>query len=487
MDTVVFFAAVSLLLSLVFTPVVRDLFKACNIVDQPDQLRKTHQGSIPRAGGLAILVSYFGTIGLALVVLPQGSRLMSHRENMFLGLLPAIALVFLTGLVDDIRGLQPKTKLVAQILAASWACWDGVRITAINDHPVASWWAIPLTVFWLIACTNAINLIDGMDGLAAGVALFATLAALSAAIVQGNTGLILAAAPLAGCLVGFLWYNFNPASVFLGDSGSLTIGFLLGCFAVIWCQKSATLIGVAAPLIALSVPLMDVSLSVSRRFISNRSIFAADRGHIHHRLLARGLPPRRAALLLYGVCGAASIVAVLLGYVGQPFGIGLMTVAGALACFGIWQLRYVEFEIARQLFVSGRFRRAVEEEMGIRRLQEGLNAAQSPEDCWALICNVSRDMHFNSVTLQSAAGVFEQRFNSAEENDVCQFRLTLGPGVNLLWEKRYQDCQTLASVAFLQILRGALQSKMSLAPADSVLAEPRGLARAAAASMGHTD
>src|SRR6476646_9925338 len=327
MNTIVFLTAASFVICLILTPVFRDLFKAFDIVDQPDQLRKTHQGLIPRAGGLAIAASYFGAIVLALVVLPQGSQLMTHHEKVFVGLVPAIALVFLTGLVDDIRGLTPKTKLAAQILAAAWACWEGVRITAINDQPVASWWAIPLTVFWLIACTNAINLIDGLDGLASGVALFATLAALSAATVQGNIGLILATAPLAGCLIAFLRYNFNPASVFLGDRGSLTVGFLLGCFAVIWCQKSATLIGMAAPLIALSVPLMDVSLSVSRRFISNRSIFAADRGHIHHRLLARGLQPRRAALLLYGVCGAAAVLAVLLGFVGYATGVVLMILA----------------------------------------------------------------------------------------------------------------------------------------------------------------
>ena len=170
-------------------------------------------------------------------------------------------------------------------------------------------WAIPLTILWLIACTNAINLIDGLDGLASGVALFATLAALSAAAVQGNIGLMLAAVPLAGCLVGFLRYNFNPASVFLGDSGSLTIGFLLGCFAVIWCQKSATLIGMAAPLIALSLRLWMSAYPFSPRFISDQVHFTADRGHIHHRLLAQGLQPRRAALLLYGVCGVAAIVA----------------------------------------------------------------------------------------------------------------------------------------------------------------------------------
>jgi UDP-GlcNAc:undecaprenyl-phosphate/decaprenyl-phosphate GlcNAc-1-phosphate transferase len=479
----------SFVLCLALTPVFRGLFKVFDIVDKPDQLRKTHQGSIPRAGGMAIAASYFGAIGLALVVLPQGSRLMSHHADVFVGLVPAIALVFLTGLVDDICGLKPKTKLAAQLLAASWACWGGVRITAINDHAVASWWAIPLTVFWLIACTNAINLIDGLDGLASGVALFATLAALSAAVVQGNIGLILATAPLAGCLVGFLRYNFNPASVFLGDSGSLTIGFLLGCFAVIWSQKAATLIGMAAPLIALSVPLIDVSLSVSRRFISNRSIFVADRGHIHHRLLARGLHPRRAALLLYGVCGAAGVVAVLLGFVGQPLGVGLMILASAFVCFGIWQLKYAEFEIARQLFVSGRFRRAVEEEIGMRRLQEGLSATRSLEDCWALICRVSRDMNFHSVTLHSAAGVFHERFNLAEENDVCHFRLTLSPGASLLLERRYQDCPDLASATFLQILRGALQAKMSAMPTttDYVLPEQHALARAAAASLCHTD
>ena len=312
---VFFLTAVSFLLCLLTTPVCRDLFKALNIVDRPDQLRKTHKGSIPRSGGLAIIVSYLGAIALAVIVLPQGSRLMSHHDKMFIGLAPAIALIFATGLVDDICGLKPKTKLAAQILAASWACWDGVRITAINDHLVASWWAVPLTVLWLIACTNAINLIDGLDGLATGVALFATLAALTAAAVQGNTGLVLAAAPLAGCLIGFLRYNFNPASAFLGDSGSLTIGFLLGCFAVIWCQKSATLIGMAAPLIALSFPLMDVGISVGRRFISNRSIFAADRGHIHHRLLERGLDSRRVALLVYGVCGVLAVIGVLVGFV----------------------------------------------------------------------------------------------------------------------------------------------------------------------------
>jgi len=487
-----FLSTVSFLLCLLLTPVCRDLFRALNIVDRPDQLRKKHKGSIPRSGGLAIVVSYLGAIALAVAVLPQGSRLMSHHDKMFIGLAPAVALVFATGLVDDICGLKPKTKLAAQILAASWACWVGVRITAINDHPVASWWAVPLTLLWLIACTNAINLIDGLDGLASGVALFATLAALTAAAVQGNIGLVLAAVPLAGCLVGFLRYNFNPASAFLGDSGSLTVGFLLGCFAVIWCQKSATLIGMAAPLIALSFPLMDVGISVGRRFISNRSIFAADRGHIHHRLLERGLDSRRVALLVYAVCGVLAVIAVLVGFVAQPFGVGLMILTWALACFAVWQLRFVEFEIAKQVLANRRFRKTVEEEMALRTLQEGLKTAESLQDCWALICRVSRDMNFQAITLDSPAGIFQERFHSSVEEDVCHVRLKFGPSSSLVLERSYIDGQTLATAAFLKIIRACLQAKTTLgepkivtSPVEYIVVpETRRLARAAVASTG---
>jgi UDP-GlcNAc:undecaprenyl-phosphate GlcNAc-1-phosphate transferase len=147
---------------------------------------------------------------------------------------------------------------------------------------------LPVTVLWLLACANAFNLIDGLDGLASGVGLFATLTTLCAALMHGDMELALATAPLAGALIGFLRYNFNPASIFLGDCGSLSIGFLLGCYAVMWSQKSATLLGMAAPAIVLAAPLVDTALSIARRFIQHKPIFGADRGHLHHRLLDRG-------------------------------------------------------------------------------------------------------------------------------------------------------------------------------------------------------
>src|SRR5436190_10487499 len=160
-----------------------------------------------------------------------------------------------------------------------------------------------------------------MDGLAAGIGLFATLTMLLAALSQGNLPLALATAPLAGCLLGFLRYNFNPASIFLGDSGSLLIGFLLGSYSVIWSQKSATLLGMAAPALALALPLLEVGLSIVRRFLGYEAIFTGDRGHIHHRLLDRGFTTRRVALLLYGACGVGASLSLTQGLLHQTYGV----------------------------------------------------------------------------------------------------------------------------------------------------------------------
>ncbi len=171
-------------------------------------------------------------------------------------------------------------------------------MVGVHTH---AWWSIPATILWLLACTNAFNLVDGMDGLAAGVGLFSTLTIFVAALLQQNMALAMATVALAGCLLGFLRYNFNPATTFLGDSGSLLIGFVLVCYGIIWVQKSSTFLGMTAPIMALSLPLFDVTLAIARRFLRTQSIFSADRGHIHHRLLDRGISPRKAVLLLYGL------------------------------------------------------------------------------------------------------------------------------------------------------------------------------------------
>ncbi len=189
----------------------------------------------------------------------------------------------------------------------------GIRVDIHILHSLPAWPGLgfALTVIWLIGCTNAFNLIDGMDGLAAGVGLVATVTMLIAALTQGNLPLALATMPLAGCLLGFLRYNFNGASVFLGDSGSLLIGFLLGCYGALWSEKSVTLVALTVPLLAVSIPLLEVVLSIVRRYLRNRPIFEADRGHIHHKLLERGLSPEGAVLTIYAFCGVVALLSLL--------------------------------------------------------------------------------------------------------------------------------------------------------------------------------
>ena len=155
--------------------------------------------------------------------------------------------------------------------AAAWAWEAGVRVSEVGTYPIPPWCGAALTVAWLVLCSNAFNLIDGIDGLAAGVGLAAAVTTLTAGLLHGDFMLALATAPLAGCLLGFLRYNFNPASIFLGDSGSLLIGFLLGCYGIIWSQTSATVVALAAPAMAVALPLLEVCLSVARRFLAKRA------------------------------------------------------------------------------------------------------------------------------------------------------------------------------------------------------------------------
>ena len=276
----------------------------------------------------------------------------------------------------------------------------GLRIESIAGAQIPLWVSFICTVLWVLVSTNALNLIDGLDGLCAGMGLLATLTLFGAALLYGNMPLAHATFPLAGALLGFLCYNFNPATVFLGDSGALLIGFLLGCYGMIWTQKSATLLSVTVPLLALSIPLMDVSLSVVRRFIGNRPIFGADRGHIHHRLLDRGLSARQAVLVLYVASTIPAALALLLAApsLGKFQALIIVLFCGA-AWFGIRQLRYSEFDMVGRLLFGGEFKRAVDSELRLTSATTALNSALSEEEWWGKVIDVARDMKWVRVTL----------------------------------------------------------------------------------------
>ena len=404
MYSLAFLAGASFLFALLITPVVRNTFRRLGLVDQPNE-RKRHPHGIPRVGGIAIFSAYVLAYAFMLLAHLRAGIKVWHGSELILHLAPAALIIFATGLIDDIWGLRPWQKLIGEFAAALIACWAGIRAQDFAGHHLITWFQVPLTILWLIACTNAVNLIDGVDGLATGVSLFATCTILFAALLQHNIALALATAPLAGCLLGFLRYNFNPATIFLGDCGSLLVGFLLGCYGVLWTDKAATILGMTAPLMALAIPLLDTSLAIARRFLRRQPVFTADRGHIHHRLLDRGLTPRKVALVLYA-CSALGAMCSLLMMDQHVSGV-VIIIFCAVTWIGVQQLGYVEFGTVGRMFLDGAFRRMLNSQVSLQTYQEQLIAAPTPERCWEIISEACKDAGFHHVQMVLAGRTFE--------------------------------------------------------------------------------
>jgi UDP-GlcNAc:undecaprenyl-phosphate/decaprenyl-phosphate GlcNAc-1-phosphate transferase len=407
MYSLLFLSALACLLSLALTPLLRGLARRRGWLDCPDGGRKFHTRAVPRVGGVAVACSYLLTFAIWLVLPLNATVLIQGHLALAFRLLPVAALLLAIGLADDLRGLSPRQKLAGQTIAAALACGAGVRVTTLADIPISGPLSVALTLAWLLMCTNAFNLIDGMDGLAAGVGLLASLTMLLAALLQGSVPLALATAPLAGALLGFLRYNRAPASIFLGDSGSLTVGFLLGCYGVLWTQKCATLLGLAAPVMALALPLVEIALSVGRRFLKGEPIFRADRDHIHHRLLRLGFSPRKAVFILY----AAASVAAGLSLLQSVGGRGVEGLVLVLFCAFVWvavqSLGYIEFGAASRLVLHGGLRRALHSEIALEEFRHAVESAVTPGQCWPVLERTSAVFGFASVELRLLGETFQ--------------------------------------------------------------------------------
>jgi UDP-GlcNAc:undecaprenyl-phosphate GlcNAc-1-phosphate transferase len=391
------------LISLILTPLVRDIFLKMGVVDVPDGERKLHWKSIPRVGGIAIFISYVvGYAALTLVVKP-GTLAPSYSIDGSVWLFAGATVIFATGLLDDLLTLRPKQKLLGQVIAATLVWFGGIEINLFLDIPAAHLISYPVTVFWLVACSNAFNLIDGLDGLAAGAGFFATVTIIVAAVLGHNLPLALVAVPLAGSLLAFLCFNFNPASVFLGDCGSLTIGFLLGCFGLMWSQKITTVLGLSAPLMAVSLPLIDTSIAIARRLLRNRPIFSPDRGHIHHRLLDRGNSPKRSALLLYGGCIIAGAFSLSQQLLQSSFG-GFVLFAFCISVIvAVNFLGYIEFAVARQIFSRKLMFRIIDDEIKIQQMDNALTECATEPERLEIISKTCRNLGFKNAFVIGAA------------------------------------------------------------------------------------
>ena len=411
MYSLLILAVSSFCVAFVLTPLCRNLAIRWGLVDQPDHIRKLHTRPIPRVGGISIFIACSVSLILLLLSPYQFGSVVRGHLDVVRNLFSAATIVFFTGLVDDMLGLKAWQKFAGQFAASAVAVWAGVQISGIAGHHFPSWCVIPVTVFWLVGCTNAFNLIDGVDGLAAGVGLLATTTTLVAALLEHNIGLAIATVPLAGALLGILRFNYNPASIFLGDSGSLFIGFLLGCYGVLWSQKSATILGMTAPLIALSIPLLDTCVAIIRRFLRRQPIFGADHGHIHHKLLARGLTPRRVVILVYITCGLCAALSLLQSFAHERFGGAIIILFCAGAWIGVQHLGYAEFGMARRLVLAGNFRRHLNAELQLNTFRDDLTAAVTPDQCWEVLQHTYNEFGFNEIRFKLGGRLYTHTTN----------------------------------------------------------------------------
>lgn len=423
--------------ALVTTPFVRDAFTRRGLVDLPDGGRKFHARAVPRAGGIPIAFSYVTAFAVLLLAPGSGGELLERHLPSAARLLPSASLVLATGLLDDLYGLRPWQKLAGQAAASILALLGGLQISKLGGYELGDGLGAVFTVVWLVACSNAFNLIDGLDGLASGMGLFSTLTIFLAGLLHGDYGLALATLPLAGSLLGFLRYNFNPASVFLGDSGSLLIGFLLGCYGVIWSQKSATMLGMTAPLMALAIPLLDASLSIVRRWLRGQPIFAGDRNHIHHRLLDKGFTHRRVVMLLYAVCGLYAVLSLLQSLDENRLGGLILVLFCAVTWVGVQSLGYFEFGLAGRTLFGGGLRRMVNGQIVLHSLETALKAAEDEPGCWEALRASLGDVGFAGI--QARLNGRDFREPKANDRPCWQLRVPLPGGDYVNLERNFES------------------------------------------------
>ncbi len=415
----------SLLLSFISTKVVRDLAVRKGWVAAPVHERHLHSKALPRLGGIAIVVSFLVATGIALLVdrfLLSSDASLSLRP--LLTILPPAILIFFLGVYDDILTAGPYLKFFVQAIAGAMLFAGGLRVLDLpllfGNHQFSWIISLPLTILWVMAITNAFNLIDGLDGLAAGSALFSTLVMFVIALL-GNLSLIsLITLALAGAILGFLRYNFNPATIFLGDCGSLFIGFMLSALALFGAQKAPTIIAVAIPVVSFGLPILETSLSVVRRFISGRPVFTADREHIHHKLLQLGMSHRQVVIVLYGVSALFALLSLfLLWPTGSTLGL-VLAVLGTGIWIGVQHLGYLEFgEIRRVAQRTMEQRHIFVNNMAIRRATEELKVADSFQQVCRILSAAFDANDFDAFELSTAA---DRGFQLVESEDLPHLR-----------------------------------------------------------------
>jgi len=423
MTTLLAIFLIALSLSLVATPIAKWLGERLGALDIPDE-RKVHQKPIPRNGGLAIVFTFFVTLGvMSFFNTDISNQLQMTRTMTFLFLGSIIA--FGTGLFDDFKHLGAYLKFSFQILAATVAFMGGVRIeffhlgTFYIQAGILSYF---ITVFWFVFIINAINLIDGLDGLAAGITFFACIVLVVLSVIQENYLTAILFTALSGSVLGFLRYNFNPASIFMGDGGSYFLGYTIAGLSIVGAVKSQLGAALLIPLVALGVPIFDTLISPLRRFMLGQSLFKPDKGHVHHRLIEKGLSARRSVLIIYGISICLCILSILLVNIRNEQAGLFLIILGSISIVFIRKIGYFDYFATDKIY--GWFR-DVTDEAGFTRdrrtflsLQLEITNSKELNTLWGKICNALDRMEFDMAQWH-IHGAIKEMHSEADLTKVC--------------------------------------------------------------------
>lgn len=382
----------SCLVSVLLTPVLRRFALKRGLFDDHVSARKIHGRPIPRLGGIAIAAGFYAPL-LALLIEHSGvGGFFYASSRMALAFLVGGVVICCLGLYDDLRGSGAALKFLIQFGVAGALFYSGFRIEVMSLPFAGTIHLGPLslvvTMLWIVGVVNAMNLIDGLDGLAAGVGLFGVATTFVLAAMRPDPIMMLFMAALAGSLLGFLVYNFNPASIFMGDAGSMFIGYVLAVGSVQTSQKSSTTVAILVPIVALGVPIADTFLAIIRRAIRRRPIFGADRAHIHHRLLDLGLTQKQAVLILYGVSLLFGGMALLLTLTNN---LQSAVILISMCALGFWGIRHLGYGHAGFSNTT--------QDVDLRRQLDRLAATSDEERLWVELKGVSQTHGWRAIRL----------------------------------------------------------------------------------------
>lgn len=334
--------AAAVILSYVATPGVKYFAHKVGAIDVPKDERRVHKKPIPRLGGLAIFLGFIFSVLIFVDI-----------DEQIQGILLGTIVIVIVGVIDDIVSLKAWQKFLAQIFAALIAVYYGVVVEIISNPNIFSdidfidlgVFSIPITVLWIVAITNSVNLIDGLDGLAVGVSTIASFTMLIIAIMvaEWNVAVILAA--LAGACIGFMPYNMNPAKIFMGDTGALLLGYLLSTLSVVALFKVYAIISFVVPVLALAMPIFDTTFAFLRRISKGKNPMAPDRGHLHHRLLDMGLNQKQAVFIIYVISGLMGLLALVISSEG---GIRILFIALAVILAAVCGILIMKGKLVRK-------------------------------------------------------------------------------------------------------------------------------------------